>query len=175
MKKGVIWIALTFLLVISLVLASCAKSPTTSSTTPTTTTKTTTTTNSTTTTSPTITTTPTTTAATGNWWNKLGTPQYGGQMTLQTSIDFAYFDPYQGEAQMAAFFCWMEQLFATDWTMDPAVQSYQISFWPNDQAASGLVQSWEFTAPGALVLHVQQGIHWQNIPPAMADCLTLTT
>ena len=166
MKKGVIWIALTFLLVTSLVLASCAKSPTTSSTTLTTTTKTTTTSASTTTTTPTVTTTPTTTAATGNWWNKLGTPQYGGQMTLQTSIDFAYFDPYQGEAQMAAFFCWMEQLFATDWTMDPAVQSYQISFWPNDQAASGLVKTWEFTAPGTLVLHVQQGIHWQNIPPA---------
>ena len=122
MKKGVIWIALTFLLVTSLVLASCAKSPTTLSTTLTTTTKTTTTATSTTTattSSPIVTTTPTTTAATGNWWDKLGTPQYGGQMTLQTSIDFAYFDPYQGEAQMAAFFCWMEQLFATDWTYGP--------------------------------------------------------
>ena len=166
MKSGVIWIALTCLLVTSLVSASCTKA-TTSSTTSTTTTQTTTTTKTTTTTTTAATiTTPTTTAATGNWWDALGTPQYGGQMTLQTSIDFAYFDPYQGEAQMGAFFCWMEQLFATDWTIDPAVQSYQISFWPNDQAASGLVQTWEFTGPGTLVLHVQQGIHWQNIPPA---------
>ena len=167
MKRGVIWIALICLMVMSLVLASCAKSTKTSTpTSTTTTTKTTTSTTTKTTTTSQPTTTATTTTVTGNWWNKLGTPTYGGQITLQTSIDFAYFDPYQGEAQMAAFFCWMEQLFTTDWTMDPAIQSYQLSFWPNDQAAGGLVQSWEFTAPGNLVLHVRQGIHWQNIPPA---------
>lgn len=28
------------------------------------------------------------------------------------------------------------------------------------------MQSWEFTFPGTFVLHLRQGIHWQNIAPA---------
>ena len=29
-----------------------------------------------------------------------------------------------------------------------------------------MAQSWEFTDPSTFVVHLRQGIHWQNIPPA---------
>ena len=161
MKKGAIWLLLTCLIVISLVMASCAKT-TTQGTNTTVTPATTTTTTTATTTKPTT----TTTATTGNWWDSLGQPQYGGEMTLRITRDIVCFDPYVGEQSFSVLMGWMEQLFTTDWTMDPAVQNYQFSFWPNDQAKGTLVESWEFTAPGTLVLHVRPGVHWQNIPPA---------
>jgi len=60
----------------------------------------------------------------------------------------------------------LEGLFIPDWTLDPSVQPYQLSFLPNDQEKGGLAGSWEFTDSSTLVIHVRQGIHWQNIPPA---------
>ena len=168
MKKGVFWIALTCFMVISMVLASCNKTTTTTSTATTTSTSTTTTTQTTTTTTsaPKTTSTTTTTAGTGNWWDKLGVPQYGGTMTIRSPFDIVSFDPYNGDVVKQIFTGWIEQLFAPDYTMDPAVQPYQFSFWSNDQAKGQLVEKWEFTAPGTFVMHIRQGIHWQNIPPA---------
>ena len=168
MKNKVIWLGLSFLLAATMLLASCAKSTTTSTPTSTTTstTKTSTTTKTTTTTNITTTTAPTTTAATGHWWDKLGTPQYGGEMNLRLSNDIVSFDPYDGEYVTQVFTGWMEQLFVSDWTMDPAVQPYQLSFWDNSFARGGLLKSWEFTAPGVFVMHVRPGIYWQNIAPA---------
>ena len=168
MKREAIWIALTCLMVTSLVLASCAASTTTSST-ATTTNTTTTISPTTTTTAPTTTappTTKTTTTTAGNWWDKLGIPQYGGTMTLRINRDVTGFDPYQGDIIQQAYTGWIEQLFAPNWTIDPAIQPYQFSFWDNSQAAGQLVQSWEFTAPGTFVMHLRQNIYWQNIPPA---------
>ena len=165
MKRGAIWIVLTCLIVMSLVLASCNKT-TTSTSTSTTTTTTTTTTKITTTTTTGTTASTTTPTGTGKWWDKLGTPQYGGTLVIRTKLDIIFFDPYQGETLMSFMWGWLEQLFSTDWTMDPSVQSYQLSFWDNSYARGQLINSWEFTSPGVYVLHVRPGIHWQNIAPA---------
>ena len=94
MKRGVIWIVLTCLMVTSLVLASCATS-TTSTSTPTPTTNLLLTHTATTTTTKTATTnydtTDNHTTATGNWWDKLGTPQYGGTMTIRVASEHCEF------------------------------------------------------------------------------------
>jgi len=34
----------------------------------------------------------------GNWWDKLGKPQYGGQLTIRASRNIENFDVYIGEA-----------------------------------------------------------------------------
>jgi hypothetical protein len=60
-------------------------------------------------------------------------------MTLQISKNILYFDPYQGEALPQVYTGWMEQIFAPQWTMDPAVQNYRLSFWSNEQAGGQLV------------------------------------
>ena len=170
MKRGAIWVLLTCLIVTSLVLVSCTKTTTTSTTSTTTTTTASTTITTTTPTSATNTTTTTAvttgTSTTGHWWDSLGTPQYGGKMVIQTALNLVSFDPYQGELNNQVFTGYLEQLFMTDWTMDPSVQNYKLSFWSNAQAVGCLVQTWEFTSPGTFVLHVRHGVYWQNISPA---------
>ena len=169
MKKGIIWIALTCLILASLILASCTTSTTSQVTT--TSVKPAVTTTSTSTAAPvtTSTTKPTaTTSATtaGNWWDSLGKPQYGGEINMRVSTDPLFFDPNQGTASMALYWIWMEGLFKPDWKVDPAVQNFQLSYVSGEYTKGNLLTSWEFTVPATLILHLRQGIHWQDIPPA---------
>jgi len=113
-----------------------------------------------------VTTLVTTTTTTGNWWDSLGTPQYGGTLTLRLKQDIANFDPYNLGNIANIESGWMERLFTRDWTLDPAVFNAQIAYCPNDYAKGCLAQSWEFTDPGTVVVHLRQGVHWQNIAPA---------
>ena len=76
-------------------------------------------------------TTTTTTTTTGNWWDKLGTPQYGGTITLRIDRNIANFDPYYSELLFAIMSAWMERLYMDDWTLNPAVFGYQITFRPS--------------------------------------------
>jgi len=167
MKKGITWILLTCLVVASLVLASCNKTTSSTSTptqTTTTTTKTTTTTNTTNSTTPT-TTTATTTAVTGHWWDSLGTPQYGGTMTVRLNQNVTQWDPMGAPGLIGLQQNWMDRLTTDDWTLDPAVFSYNIDFRPAEYEVGSLASSWEFTDPSTYVIHLRNGIHWQNISP----------
>ena len=59
----------------------------------------------------------------------------------------------------------MDRLFADDWTVDPTVFDYRMSFRPAQFVKGLLAQSWNLTDPSTLVVNLRQGIHWQNIPP----------
>jgi peptide/nickel transport system substrate-binding protein len=168
MKRKAIWIVLTGIVLTSLVLVSCATSATTlTQMTSQNTTITPPVSKTTSTVAPVSTSSTTTTAkAKGNWWDSIGKPKYGGAITLRINRDIASFDPYQGEIPQQIFTAWLEQLFAPSWTMDPSVQPYQGQFVPNSQEAGHLVETWEFSSPGTLVLHIRKGMHWQNISPA---------
>ncbi len=167
MKSKVIWLSFCLLLVAAMLLAACSTSSTAPTTTTSTTpTPTTTTTNTITTTQATTTaTTATTTTASGNWWSQLGTPQYGGTMTLRVNRDVVNFDPYFSLG-LGINYAWMENLTADDWTLNPTVFDYKISFRPVEYVKGQLAASWEFTDPSTYVVHLRHGIHWQNISPA---------
>ena len=152
MKRRPIFLFLAFLLVISLVLASCSSSTTsTSTTTAVTTTKTTTTTTTpvvTTSTGATSTTTATTSVtatATGNWWDSLGVPQYGGHITIASNNNILTFDPILGTTNASWNFAWQEQPFTDNWTLSPSTFAFNISFRPPDYAAGCLATSWQFS------------------------------
>ena len=168
MKRGIIWILLTCLMLTSLVLASCTTKTTSSSTTSTTSTTKTTTTKTTTTTSttkPPTTTTTTNTTTTGNWWDSLGTPQYGGILTIREQADIASWEPSGPTGVVSIINAWTEKLTWDDWALDPSVFNYSINWRPPDYVKGCLADSWEFTEPGTIVFHVRHGVHWQNIPP----------
>ena len=169
MKRITIGIMLACLMVTSIVFSSCSTS-TSAATQPSTTTPTSIVTSTSvkipSTTTTTIRPTSTSSTSAGNWWDKLGMPQYGSTMTLRISRDIVNWDPGVTEIGTQLYTGWLEQLFTTDWTLDPKVQPYQMSFWDNSFAKGQLVTSWEFTDPGTFVIHVRKGIHWQNIPPA---------
>ena len=171
MKKAAIWIALTCLIVISLVLASCNSATTTTNTqtTTNTSTNTQTTTNTTSTTSKmsSTTTAPPTSAttSTGNWWDSTNKPQYGGEIVLRIATNIATFDPYYGYG-MNIECLWMERLFMPNWTTNPAEFNFKTQWFPFNYMTGQLAESWEFTDPSTFVFHIRQGVHWQDISPA---------
>ena len=167
MKRKIIWLGLSFLLVLSMVLASCTtKTSSTTTTNTTTTTKTTaTTTKTTTSTAISTTTTATTTASTGNWWDSLGTPQYGGTITIRADADLTNWDPYSAPGSVSVTDLYLDNLTGDNWTENPSDFAYQADWRPPQYVTGRMAQSYEFTSPSTWVVHLRHGMHWQNLPP----------
>jgi len=98
-----------------------------------------------------------------HWWDKLGTPEYGGEITKAISETQTTFDPYpfMGSDHNYQY----EPMFYPDWTVDRAIWSMQGMFVPSKYFAGHLAESWEITTPTTVTLHLRKGITWQNKPP----------
>jgi peptide/nickel transport system substrate-binding protein len=101
-----------------------------------------------------------------NWWYKLGEPQYGGELVIRANRNIVSFDPYITENLANIYSAWMERLVADDWTLDPAVFDYKTHWHPSRYMKGNLAAGWDFPDATTHVIHLRQGIHWQNIPPA---------
>ena len=101
----------------------------------------------------------------GNWWDRLGKPDYGGEMVIRSKRDIVNFDPYFAENLTTIQSAWMERLHVDDWTLNPAVYDYKVRVRPDRYVKGHLAESWEFTDPSTYVIHLRKGIHWQDIPP----------
>jgi ABC-type transport system substrate-binding protein len=99
------------------------------------------------------------------WWEKLGKPQYGGEMVLHSDRNIVNFDPYYDAFITQIFWTWMESFASGDWTYNPAELDFGRMFLPNQYRKGQLAESWGFTDPTTFVVHLRQGIHWQDIPP----------
>jgi peptide/nickel transport system substrate-binding protein len=150
-----------------MLLGSCSTSTPTSNTIPTsstTITQTSTTASVSTSTTTAITTVKTSqTSTTGNWWDKLGVPQYGGTMTFMMTRNATSFDSTFTGVNFSALF--QERLTANDWTIDPSVYFYGFGFRPAEYVWGCLEESWDFPDPSTYVAHLRKGIYWQNIAP----------
>jgi peptide/nickel transport system substrate-binding protein len=100
------------------------------------------------------------------WWEKLGKPQYGGEMVFRLNRKIVNLDPYYGVHLTQIHTAWMEKLFVDDWTLNPEIYDYVKNQRPNQYVKGHLAESWEFTDPSTFVVHLRKGIRWQNIPPA---------
>ena len=175
MKSKLIVGCLGSLIAVSLLLASCASTPTTTTTMTASATTNTSTNSTTSTTIPPLTTSmsSTTTAATvaatttstGNWWDSLGAPQYGGTLTYRIPSDITSFDPYLGDSTINENNYWMEQLNVDDWTVNPSAFTFQVGFRPSQYIGGGVEQSWALTDPQTYTVQLRQGIYYQNLPP----------
>jgi hypothetical protein len=72
-----------------------------------------------------------------NWWNKLGKPQYGGELVIRTGGNIVNFDPYYSEKLTSIYGGWLERLVADDWTLDPVVWDYRIPWHPDKYVKIG--------------------------------------
>ena len=61
---------------------------------------------------------------------------------------------------------WLENLMGDDWTVNPATYNFQMDWRPSEFVTGNLAKSYEFTTPSTFVVHLNQGIKWQNLPPA---------
>ena len=100
------------------------------------------------------------------WWEKLGKPQYGGEMVFRLNRKIVNLDPYYGVHLTQIHTAWIEKLFVDDWTLNPEIYDYVKNQRPNQYVKGHLAESWEFTDPSTFVVHLRKGIRWQNIPPA---------
>jgi peptide/nickel transport system substrate-binding protein len=166
MKRGIIWGLLTFLIVMSLILASCSKTTTPTSATSTTTTTKTTTTTTVATISPPTSTTTTTVATTGKWWDSLGTPTYGGTIIERMNQNITQWDPYTSTNGQAGYAPYLSQLWIGAYETDPAVWDFQIGWLPSQYAANNMMTGWEMPNTYTVVCHLRQDVYWQNIAPA---------
>jgi len=159
-KKGTLWGLITLLIVASMILASCSSS--------------TTATTATTTSSTTITTTTTTTATTslGPTTTSTATSTTSVTVTVNDSTDPGLWDPNGGSILSSLEFLYMDSLFGADWTANPSVQNYQLSYWDESYVTGDLLSDWEFNTPGVLTMHVRKGVYWQNLPPVNGRELT---
>ena len=172
MTKAGLSAILSFLIVTALILASCTTTLTPTSSTAVTPIQTTTsaaaqtqTTTITTQTTKQITTS-STPGTSGKWWDSLGVPQYGGELVLRCNTDINNFDTYVSTLNSIIYPAYMEPLVADDWTLAPSVFSYKFNFRPSQFQKGNLELGWEFTDATTYVVHLRQGIHWQNIAPA---------
>jgi len=100
------------------------------------------------------------------WWKKLGKPQYGGELNIRLNRKIVNFDPYFGYHLTQIHTAWLEKMFVDDWTLAPEKYDYTKNLRPNQWVKGHLAETWEFTDPYTFVVHLRQGIRWQNIPPA---------
>ena len=47
---------------------------------------------------------------------------------MRVSTNVVFFDPNQGVSSMAYYWAWMDGLFQPDWTINPTVQDYKLSY-----------------------------------------------
>jgi len=161
MPGKAVWGVVCGLMALSLVLASCGQ--TTTTTTPTTTTSGTTTTSVTTTKSTTTTFSP-------------ETPKYGGTITHAAvepnGWDPAYFLSVDGRAQQEC----VDELLGEDWSLGPQGKNqfdWLYGFVGRTDVLTGeLAESWEITNDGTITWHIRQGCHFWNKAPVNGRELT---
>src|SRR5271157_5790975 len=99
------------------------------------------------------------------WWDKLGKPQYGGELVIRSSRNIVNFDPYFDEVLTTIHSAWMERPVADDWTTDPAEWDYRSHFRFGKYVKGHLAESYEFPDSNTYIIHLRKGIRWQDIPP----------
>jgi peptide/nickel transport system substrate-binding protein len=179
-KHKLIWFSLSLVLVAAVLLSSCGSaSTTTNATTTTTTTAVVTTTSTSVTTSTVSSTTPTTatsvvtTSATGNWWDALGTPQYGGTITVSQTGNLTQWDPY-ATGGTNVLLMYLQQMDSDNWTVSPSTFAFQFIFRPPEDLVGSLATSWSMPDVNDFVVVLRQNVYWQNISPVNGRQFTAT-
>lgn len=107
----------------------------------------------------------TTSAAESNWWDKFGTPQYGGKLNLRaTSLGTTSFDPYVVNG-MQGYLWEYDTLFINSWTTDRDTWSFKSGYIPVEYTQPLLAESWEMIDEVTISVKLREGICWQDKAP----------
>jgi peptide/nickel transport system substrate-binding protein len=107
---------------------------------------------------------------TGNWWDKLGVPEYGGTLTITGTIPDSFDPAGTSVTGVSGFF---DMLFIWDWTVNPETQyAFKTFVVPIKYVRGMLVESWEWLDAQTLILNIRQDVYYQDKPPANGRKLT---
>jgi peptide/nickel transport system substrate-binding protein len=95
-----------------------------------------------------------------------GEPEYGGTLTMRVDEFFSLqFDPYGPPVFSGQWQLWFETLFSTDWTLDRNIWPFNTSVIPAEYVVGHLAESWEQPDAQTIIVHLREGVHWQDKPP----------
>lgn len=162
MKKSFIGAIVILILVVTSLLASCTTSTTTKTAASTTSTQSTVQTSS-------QTTAQTTSSTAANWWDKFGTPQYGGSVNFRFGSVSPTWDimTFMG----AEFTLYFEYLAMRNWTTDRSICDMH-GYVPAKYYAGLLAERWEQNDPNTYTFYLRHGITFQNKAPVNGRELT---
>jgi peptide/nickel transport system substrate-binding protein len=108
-------------------------------------------------------------------------PQYGGTIMLARQTDITYFDEvvggnYGGHVYAPSTKLTHNELLQADWTKGPAGtnETDLICGGDNrmDQKTGCLADSWTVPELGTIIFHIRDGVHWHDKPPVNGRELT---
>jgi len=108
-------------------------------------------------------------------------PQYGGVVTYNINSDVPYFDEvvggnYGGHVYAFTTKLTHNDLLQGDWTKGPAgtFETDWINGGDNrmDQKTGCLADSWTIPELGTIIFHIREGVHWHDKPPVNGRELT---
>jgi len=103
-------------------------------------------------------------------------PRYGGAYTIPitaepTDYDEAYFPSYLSYTLSLT----NEELLIGDWTKGPAgtgEADWKVTAFFGHLSAGSLAESWDIPDPQTLIFNIRQGVYWHNKPPVNGRQLT---
>ena len=104
-----------------------------------------------------------------------GEPTYGGEINLVSTLTDFNFDDCYGKSHDPPLTITHEQLLTGDWTKGPAGTgevTWRISPFNPATEAGCLAESWERPDEETIVFHIRKGVHWQDRPPLNGRELT---
>ena len=100
-------------------------------------------------------------------------PEYGGTITFAIAEDVIYLDPWNGSMGTGIISYSLEKLAMGDWAVDRDVFPHRnTSYIPYSIYRGHIAESWDVVSPTHFVIHIREGIHWQNQPPMNGRELT---
>jgi peptide/nickel transport system substrate-binding protein len=98
-----------------------------------------------------------------NWWDKFGTPQYSGTITYRLPQMSPNFDVYHFIGAESDLY--YETLFTKNWVLDRKIYDFTTAVVPDEYVVGLLAESWEQPDAQTVIIHLRQGVHWQDKPP----------
>jgi len=93
--------------------------------------------------------------------------QYGGRITIAYYYEMTQWDPWGLTASPSKYLhsFLYEKLGMADWTVDRDSWSFQTQYTPLKYITGRIAESWESPDPQTFVFHIRPGIYWQNKAP----------
>jgi len=108
-----------------------------------------------------------------NWWDYHGEPEYGGTLNWRLATDITSWDPWRSSDWTGLRAMYMEGWFGMNWTTDRKDLPLKGGFTDPSTQFPLIVESWEIPDNFiTFIVHVREGVTWQGKPPVNGRELT---
>ncbi len=102
----------------------------------------------------------------------VGLPQYGGKITTFMVDDTETTDYYEAIQARALSGFFLEKMVIGDFKVDRDMFDFTSKYMPFEVMVTHLATGWETPDSTTIIIHIRQGVHWQNKPPVNGRELT---